>query len=433
MKVLVLTTCYPRRSQPANGIFIHRQIRALADLGVECHVLQPVDWSPPPPIHLVDRAWQYDRLQRKDMLSEVEGIPVHHPAVYHPRPSRFFPGDYWERVGRSVSRYIERRPALRSADLIYAHFLCHEGYAGLIASRRLGIPLVAIARGDDVHGWPARWPDRKPKLAAVLKEADGLLACSRGLARDAQQWATEGLARPFEVVYNGIDIDRFSPAESSEQKRAARRSLGLPEEKRLLLSVATPIVAKGCFDLLDAFARISERVAGWDLVMAGSAHVDGLNLLNEAKARGLGSSVHWLGCLPPETMPDLYRVVDAFVSASHNEGLSNSMMEAMATGLPVVVTNVGGHAEIVGDGINGRLVPARDLDKLAAALGEVLTDHEKSAALGRAARQRTLLIGNPQANAAHLLSYFREVLRGSKRLRSGCAVRCAVAASPHRR
>ena len=418
MKVLVLSTCYPRRSQPYNGIFIHRQTRALADLGIQCHVLQPVDWSPPAPIHLVDRVWQYDRLERKDMLDEVEGIPVHHPSVYHARPSRFFPGDYWERVGRSVSRYLERRPELRSADLLYAHFLCHEGYAGLIASRRLRIPLVAIARGDDVHGWPARWPDRKPKLAAVLKEADGLLACSRGLARDAQQWATEGLARPFEVVYNGIDTDRFSPAKSAEQKRAARRSLGLPEEKKLLLSVATPIVAKGCLDLLDAFARIGKKVAGWDLVMAGSAHVDGLNLLNEAKARGLGSSVHWLGCLPPETMPDLYRAVDAFVSASHNEGLSNSMMEAMATALAVVVTDVGGHAEVVDDGINGQLVPARDVDKLAAALEIILADRERSAELGQAARRRALQIGSPSTNAAHLLSYFREVLRGSKWLRS---------------
>ncbi len=419
MKVLVLSTCYPRRSQPYNGIFIHRQIRALADLGIECHVLQPVDWSPPSPIHLLDRGWQYSHLERKDMLAEVEGIPVHHPTVYHPRPSRFFPGDYWERVGRSVSRYLERRPGLRSADLLYAHFLCHEGYAGLIAARQLGIPLVAIARGDDVHGWPARWPDRQPKLAAVLREADGLLACSAGLARDALQWATEGLARPFEVVYNGIDTDRFSPSESVEQKQETRRSLGLPAEKRLLLSVATPIIEKGWLDLLDAFARILEKAHEWDLVMAGTARAgDDLDLLAEAQARGLGARVHWLGTISPDKMADLYRAADAFVLASHNEGLSNSMIEAMATGLPIVVTAVGGHSEIVDDGVNGRLVPGRDVDQLAAALGEVLTDHERSARLGQAARQRTVRVGNYRTNAAHLLSYFQELLRDSKRLRS---------------
>jgi glycosyltransferase involved in cell wall biosynthesis len=152
--------------------------------------------------------------------------------------------------------------------------------------------------------------------------------------------------------------------------------------------------------------------------MVGSPHFDGLDLLNEARVRGLDSCVHWLGCLPPERMPDLYCAVDAFVCASHNEGLSNSMLEAMATGLPIVVTDVGGHAEIVADGVNGQLVPSREVDKLAAALEEVLTNRESSARLGRAARQRALEIGTPHTNAAHLLSYFQELLPESKRSRS---------------
>jgi glycosyltransferase involved in cell wall biosynthesis len=419
MKVLVLSTCYPRRSQPNSGIFIHRQVRALADLGTECHVLQPVDWSPPAPIHMLDLSWQHDHFQRKDMLAEVEGIPVHHPPVYHPRPSRFFRGDYWERVGRSVSRYIERRPGLRSADLIYAHFLCHEGYAGLIAARRLGIPLVAIARGDDVHSWPTRWPDRKPKLAAVLSEADGLLACSRRLARDALQWATDGLARPFEVVYNGIDSDRFSPAKSPEQKREARRTLGLPEEKRLLLSVATPIAAKGWLEVFDAFVSLGEAAAGWHIVMAGAPrNSDDLNLLTEAKVRGLEAKVHWLGCLTPSKMPDLHRASDAFVLASHNEGLSNSVTEAMASGLAVITTDVGGHSEIIENGVTGRLVSPGDVDALAAALRATFTDYEESAHIGQAARKRALDIGDHRANAARLLQYFDALLGDVRKVRS---------------
>ncbi|MGH9931396.1 MAG: glycosyltransferase [Pyrinomonadaceae bacterium] len=420
MKILVLSTCYPKRSEPNHGIFIHRQVRALVDLGAECQVLQPVDWSPPAPLHRMDRAWQNSHLERKDMLAEVEGISVHHPTVFHPRPSRFFPGDYWERVGHSVSRYIERRPVLRSADLLYAHFLCHEGYAGLIATRRLGMPLVAIARGDDVHGWPVRWPDRKAKLAAVLKEADGLLACSRGVARDAAEWAADGLAQPFEVIYNGVDTDRFSPAESEEQKRAARRNLGLPEGKSLLLAIGTTIVEKGWLDLFEALARLREEVADWDLVMAGTPRAsEDLDLLAEARARGLGGRVHWLGAIAPPKMSDLYRAADTFVLASHNEGLSNSLLEAMASGLPIVVTDVGGHSEIVDSGVNGYLVPPRDVEALALALRDALTMREASACFGRAARQRALQFGNHQTHAAHLLSYFQEMLRARKALRSG--------------
>jgi glycosyltransferase involved in cell wall biosynthesis len=413
MKILVLSTCYPRRSQPNHGIFIHRQIRALADLGAECHVIQPVEWSPVPPLHRLHPGWELARREHKDMLSEVEGIPIHHPRVYHPKPSRFFPGDYWERVGKAVLRYVRARRQLRSADLLYAHFLCHEGYAGLIVKRHLGIPLVAIARGDDVHAWPAKWPDRKTKLAAVLSEADGLLACSHRLAKDAEQWAAAGLARPFEVVYNGIDTDRFSPAEDREQKAAARRRFGLPQENRLVLKIATPIALKGWVELLDAFAALGDTASGWEIVMAGAPRVDGLDLVAEARERGIAA--RWLGTVSPDVMPDLYRAVDVFVSASHNEGLSNSMMEAMASGLPVVVTDVGGHAEVITHKVHGCLVQPRDSRALAAALGSVLGDGEFAGHLGRAARRRALEMGDHDTNSAVLLRYFEDLLRDLKR------------------
>ncbi|MEW6210184.1 MAG: glycosyltransferase [Acidobacteriota bacterium] len=418
-----MSTCYPRRKFPNHGIFVHRQARALADLGVECHVLQPVEWSPPAPFHRLRAGWKMYRSQQEDLLDEVEGIRVHHPPVYLPVPSRFFPGDYWERMGRGVARYIRRHRQLRSADLLYAHFLCHEGYAGLIAARELKMPLVAIALGDDVHAWPERWPDRKPKLASVLREADGLLACSRGLARDAQAWATEGLSTPVEVVYMGIDTETFSPAESMEDKTEARRLLGLPEERRLLLCVATTIEAKGWLDLLDAFAALGDDRDGWDIVMVGSPRGSkDLNLVAEAEARGLGDCSHWLGCLPPVKMPDLYLAVDAFVLASHNEGLSNSVMEAMSTGLPVVATDVGGHSEIIDDGLNGWLVPPRDVPSLTEALREALTDAQKSAWMGEAARERAIRIGDYNKNAQLLLPYFEKVLAARRQSRAGAVV-----------
>jgi glycosyltransferase involved in cell wall biosynthesis len=415
VKILVLSTCYPKRSQPNHGIFIHRQIQALAALGVECHVIQPVDWSPPAPIDRLHPHWRQARIDLKDRLRSVEGIPVHHPPVYHPRPSRFFPGDYWDRVGHAVARFVARRKALRSADLIYAHFLCHEGYVGLIVKRKLGLPLVAIARGDDVHAWPERWPDRNPKLAAVLGEADGLLACSRGLARDAARWATSGLATPFEVVYNGIDTGVFSPATSPNEKLEARCRLGLPVKKRLLLSVGTTIVAKGWLDLLDAFAAPGQRARDWDIVMAGSRRSDNdLDLMAEAGKRGLQGRAHWLGCLPPEKMADLYRAVDLFALASHNEGLSNSMLEAMASALPVVVTDVGGHSDIVEDRVTGWLVPPRDVTGLTAALCEAMTDDEMAVKMAAGARERAIETGDYRKNARKLLRYFENVLSNGR-------------------
>lgn len=420
MKILVLSTCYPRRRFPHHGIFIHRQVRALADLGAECHVLQPVDWAPWPPLDRLHPGWKSASASRADMLSEVDSIPVHHPVVYHPKPSRFFPGDYWERVGNAVARYVERRESLRSADLMYAQFLCHEGYAGLLATRRLGMSLVAIAFGDDVHAWPARWPDRKPKLAAVLSQAEGLLACSAGLARDAESWATAGLSRPVEVVYTGVDTRRFSPRDATEREEVRDR-LGLPRGRRLLLSVATPIAAKGWNDLLDAFAALGEEAPEWDLVAAGTPRgPDDLDLTAEATKRACGHRFRWVGTIHPERMPDLYRAVDAFVLASHNEGLANSVLEAMASGLVVVATRVGGHAEIIEDGVSGRLVPPLQPERLRDVLREVLTNRTLGTAMGQAARGRATAVGDHHANAAQLLGFLEETIRraGSRSARA---------------
>jgi glycosyltransferase involved in cell wall biosynthesis len=248
-----------------------------------------------------------------------------------------------------------------------------------------------------------------------MKEADGLLACSRGLARDAQAWATEGLARPFEVIYNGIDATRFSPARSAEEKTEARRKLGLPEDKKLLLSVATPIALKGWIELMDAFAALGDAANGWEIVMAGARrNQNDLDLVTEAKSRRI--SARWLGAVSPQMMPDLYRASDAFVSASYNEGLSNAMIEAMASALPVVVTRVGGHAEIITDGINGRLVEPRDAAALKSALGAVLTDEGEAERMGRAARERAIEIGDHRANAAVLFRYFENLLRDLRRV-----------------
>src|SRR5262249_49756591 len=153
-------------------------------------------WAPPSPLHRLHPSWRVADEARRQTLPEFEGIAIHHPPIFQPLPSRWFPGDYWERMGRAVAGYVSRRPKLRRADLLSAHFLCQEGYAGWVATRQLGMPLVAIARGDDVHAWPERWSDRKGKLAVVLREADALLACSHQLARDATAWAVDGLGRP---------------------------------------------------------------------------------------------------------------------------------------------------------------------------------------------------------------------------------------------
>lgn len=422
MRVLVLSTCYPRPANTGNGIFVHRQTRALADLGAECHVLQPIPWAPPAPLHRLRAPWKLAAADMADTHAEYEGIPIHHPRIFFPFPSRFFPGDSWERMGQAVAQYIGRHEYLRSFDLLFAHFLCHEGYVGVVARRVLGMPLVAIARGDDVHAWPRRWPDRIEKLRAVFREADGLLACSAGLARDAAAWDTDGAGRTVDVVYDGVDTERFHPPRDAAAKRSFREAVGLPVEGNYLLCVATPIAAKGWLDLLDGFAEANAHVPGWTLVGVGIHRgADDLHIIAEARRRGLGESVLWLGTLPAQAMPDLYRAVDAFALPSHNEGLSGAVLEAMATGLPVVVTDVGGHAEIVATGENGYLLAPHDHEALVHGLIGTMASADERSRLGYAGRERALSMGDERHNAKKLAAYFEDVV-ASRRPHAGVAI-----------
>lgn len=411
MRILNLTTAYPTADAPGSGIFAHRLNQALVALGAECHVLQPVSWAPPPPLDRLRSAWRQAAETARQTSDEVDGIRVHHPRVYKPVPSRLFPRDYWHLTGEAVAKYVARRPQLSSADVILAHFLCHEGYAGLVASRRLGIPVVAFALGDDVHAWPERWPDRVAKLAEVLAEADGLVANSGTLARDAAKWAFGGVTPHIKVVYHGVEHHRFTPAWSSASRLRARSRFAIPQDGRLLLCVAWLARRKGWLELLEALAAMRHSLGDWRLLAVSSCSTsEPLDLQAEAQQRGLADRLVQLTEVAPADMPAIYQAVDAFVLASHNEGLSNSVLEAMAAGLPVVATAVGGHAEIIDDRLTGRLVRPRDVPALQDALADVLFNTEAAAAMGAAARRRAIELGDFRTNAADLLNHLRQVV-----------------------
>ena len=135
MRLLVVSHNYPRRSASGAGLFVHRLNRGLAALGVEVHVLQLADWAPPWPLSAVTDEWRSNRAYRRDLLATLDGVTIHHPATVHPRPSRFFDADVWERQVRALIGYVSGRPALRGADAVMGHFLVPDGYHAMRLAR----------------------------------------------------------------------------------------------------------------------------------------------------------------------------------------------------------------------------------------------------------------------------------------------------------
>ena len=412
-RLLVVSHNYPRRSATGAGLFIHRLNRGLAGLGFDVHVLQRTEWTPPWPLSHISREWRESRVHRDDLLEELDGIPIHHPETVHPRPSRFFDGDIWERQVRTLVRYVERRPRLARASVVMGHFMVPDGYHAVRLAQHFGLPSCAMAWGDDVHSWPEGNAGWRTKLRVVLRDCDRLVACSRRLASDGAAWADHPTS--WDTVYAGTDLEMFHPP-TPEERRAARRLPpfgAIPADAPVLLMIGQPVEAKGYIELLGAWETVSASAPKWHLVMIG-ANWGNVDIVDQITARGLAGRAHWLGSQPAHTIPQMLRGADGLVLPSHNEGLSLSVMEAMATALPVVTTDVGGHGEILRHGENGWLIPARDQNALEQALAELVSRPDLRGARGAAARRTIESVGSPNDNAARLAEILRELAAGAR-------------------
>ncbi|MDF1506342.1 glycosyltransferase, partial [Roseisolibacter sp. H3M3-2] len=189
-------------------------------------------------------------------------------------------------------------------------------------------------------------------------------------------------ARQVRLIPNGIDEEQFAPA---PRDAAVRASLGVPAHVPLLGTVARLAPEKNHLLLIDAFARLRGTHPDAHLVVVGDGPMrDALE--TRVAELGIADAVRLPGVRRDTAA--LYRELDAFVLSSDSEGASISLLEAMATAVPCVATAVGGSPALLDHGACGHVVPPRDVDALALALGAALADRAAAADLGRRARAR---------------------------------------------
>ncbi|HEY8526441.1 MAG TPA: glycosyltransferase [Acidimicrobiales bacterium] len=207
--------------------------------------------------------------------------------------------------------------------------------------------------------------------AAVIAVSDGVAGSIRS-------------AVPVEVVTHGIDTSALRPA-GDAARRAARDALGLAADAPVVGTVGNFTAKKDQATLLEAAARLAGDHPGLRVVLVGSGPLEG-ELRAHADRLGLGDAARFAG-----SRDDVYGLLpafDLFALSSRFEGLPIALLEAMACGVPPVVTRVGGIPEVVTDGRDGVLVDPGDPAGLAAALGALLADPARRAALGAAAAER---------------------------------------------
>jgi sugar transferase (PEP-CTERM/EpsH1 system associated) len=206
------------------------------------------------------------------------------------------------------------------------------------------------------------------------------------VTRDLARWLVDVVgipARKVLTIQNGVDTTRFT----ADGREVARRLMGLDENAIVIGSVGRLDPVKDYPSLIEAFARLAPDHPESTLLLAGDGpERDALTAL--VAKTGLGERIRLVG--ERGDVPALLGALDLFVLPSIAEGMSNVILEAMASGVPVVATAVGGNAELVQDGITGRLVPARVPARLAAAIGTYLAEPHLRRLHGKAARERAL-------------------------------------------
>jgi glycosyltransferase involved in cell wall biosynthesis len=323
--------------------------------------------------------------QRRGHALDVFGRSPVHPDVARDLARA---GATWGILADLVATPFAAARHLARYDVVRLDFLQPRSRAALVAYGAWPARVLYMARSD-AQPWVASRVRRAASRAAdrvTFARVDSFAAVSDHVrAITAARFRMP--AERGRVLYNGIDTARFRPPDRPR-----------PARPPLLVAVAHLVRHKGVDVLLRAFAAADAPAARLRIVGDGPALP---SLRSLAAELGIESRVEFLGLR--DDVPELLREADAFVHPTLTEGFGNAVAEAMASGLAVVVTRVGGLPEIVEDGVSGLLVPPGDAAALAAGIEAVARDAALRARLGGRARQRIVeRFGLAASVAAHL-------------------------------
>ena len=310
----------------------------------------------------------------------------------------------WESDIREMAAAIEWVHGEAPLDVIHAQYAYPTGLAALVAARRLRVPCVVSVQGGDGHWVGPCCETHRAAMAAVLNHAGAVLIGSASF-RDETCEHNDVPPERFTVVPGATDTDRFTP------RPGLGEDLGALRDPPRLLYHGRVDLRKGLGELLAALPAVRAAVPGVTLTVSGigpdvgavAAQVEGL---------GLTGAVTLAGYAAYDEAPDRLRGGDLFVSPTYSEGFSNTILEAMASGLPVVSTRAVGVVDCLTDGQNGLLVPVGAVDELADAVVRLLGDESLRRRLAARALADVRRLYSWRAVGARIQAVYEE-LRGT--------------------
>jgi glycosyltransferase involved in cell wall biosynthesis len=256
-------------------------------------------------------------------------------------------------------------------DVIHAHWAIPQGLVAALLKRRFGVPVVTTTHGGDIYALRGGVALRAKRWA--LRSSDHVTAVSTALRDAVAALGIDGTR--IEVLPMGVDTSRFTPDARSEALRRELNPLG-----PVLLFVGRLVEKKGARYAIEAMPRIVAKHSGARLVLVGDGPEQPM-LEQIARDLRVASNVTFLGAMANDGLPPYYASSDVFLGPSvietngDTESFGVVFAEAMASGCPVVATDVEGVGDVTGNGSHARLVPQRDALEIASAVSELLSDN----------------------------------------------------------
>ena len=266
-------------------------------------------------------------------------------------------------------------------DLTHSFFTVPCGFLSLVFYFWKRIPYIVSLRGADVPGYAERfgfiYRFISPLISFIWKRAAFVVSNSQGLKELALK---TNLRQEIGIIYNGINTEEFSPKDDFES--GENEFVITPGASRLT-------ERKGLRYLIEAVGVLFRKYPQVRLQIIGEGD-ERESLEDLSKSLGLEGKIIFLGRVDHEKTPELYRKADVFVLPSLNEGMSNAMLEALSSGLPILATDTGGTRELVDDGLNGYIIRMRSSEDISEKIEKLILDGNLREKMGRESRQRAL-------------------------------------------
>ncbi|WFP50725.1 glycosyltransferase [Methylomonas sp. EFPC3] len=342
-------------------------------------VVSPVPWFP---LQGLIRKLHPGYRPQPDLVEEQNGITVYFPRFLAlPGIGRALDGFFMAICSLPVLLKLKNKSAV---NLIDAHFAYPDGYAASWLGLWLKLPVTITLRGTELP--LSKIPARRRRMLSALARAARVFSVSESLKTHLVGLGAD--TNKIRVVGNGVDTTKFFPIDKAQ----ARKALNIAADAQVLISVGGLVDRKGFHRVLEILPDLKNNHSRLLYLIVGGASPEGdikARLVAQVEALGLTADVRFLGAMASDRLYQVLSAADVFVLATANEGWANVFLEAMACGLPVVTTDVGGNREVVCSSDLGIVVRFGDRQALQDAVDAALAANWNREAIIEYARQNS--------------------------------------------